>query len=108
LPGKLKEMTDINLPKNPETCPNCYLGRISRQTRSMVVMHNGKPLTFTAFPAWACDVCHAFVYDPQALIELRLLLGANNLNSVESKAGKRAVKRRKMNKTRKAKTVDPK
>ena len=97
-----------SLPKNPEICPNCYVGRISQQPKSLVMMHEGEPLTFPGFPAWACDVCNAFVYDPTALMQLETLLRSNKAATLEFPVPKSAVKHRKLNKPNKTKPVDQK
>lgn len=99
---------EINVPKNPEICPNCYVGRISRQTRSLVMMDGDTPVTFPFFPAWTCDVCNAFVYDPVAIVNLRALLKSTKRTTTEFIERKPIVKRRKLNKASKPKTIDQK
>lgn len=99
---------DRNQSENPEICPNCYVGRISRNTRSLVLMHGNKPLTLPAFPAWACDVCNAFVYDPVALAHLQALLTSKKREASTLPDTKPMVKRRKVAKPGKAKTADQK
>lgn len=101
-------LMDKSQSDNPEICPNCYVGRISRNTRSLVIMHGNKPVALPAFPAWACDVCNAFVYDPVALAELQTLLTSNKRETTTLPDTKPMVKRRKVAKTSKAKTADQK
>jgi len=96
------------LSNNPEICPNCYVGIISRQTKSLVVMHGEKPVVFPYFPSWACDVCNAFVYDPAALAHLQVLISSNNRSEMAILERKARVKRPKLNKVRKHKTIDSK
>ena len=62
------------LPVNPETCPRCFVGRIQNVKVVLSKVVNGQMLSVPDFPAWKCDVCHAFMYDPQALVELHQVL----------------------------------
>ncbi len=64
----------FNLPADPETCPRCYVGRIKKGTLTLTTLVNGKLLSAPNFPAWVCDVCHAFMYDPKALADLNAVL----------------------------------
>jgi YgiT-type zinc finger domain-containing protein len=66
-----------NLPVNPETCPRCYVGRIKQKRITLSTVVSGHLLTVPNFPAWQCDVCHAFMYDPKALSELNGMLKAS-------------------------------
>jgi len=101
-------MMDKNQSNNPEICPNCYVGRISRNTRSLVIMHGNKPVTLPSFPAWACDVCNAFVYDPLALAQLQTLLSSSKRETSTLPETKPRLKRRKISKPGKAKAADQK
>lgn len=62
------------LPANPETCPRCYVGRITFNKLNLVTLVSGNLLTVPDFPAWVCDVCHAYIYDPKALARLHAVL----------------------------------
>ncbi|NLW71762.1 MAG: YgiT-type zinc finger protein [Chloroflexi bacterium] len=64
------------LPANPETCPRCFVGRIERVKAVLTRVVNNQVLSVPDFPAWECDVCHAFMYDPRALLELQQVLTA--------------------------------
>ena len=66
-----------NLPVNPETCPRCYVGRIKQKQITLSTMVSGHLLAVPNFPAWQCDVCHAFMYDPKAVSELNGMLKAS-------------------------------
>ena len=94
--------------KNPEICPNCYIGRISRKSKSLVAMFDGKPVSFPAFPAWVCDVCHAFVYDPEALAHVQTIMAAKNRSTARFPERKPSVNHRKAQKVSKPKTLDQK
>ena len=94
--------------KNPEICPNCYVGRISRQSKSLVTFHKGKPVTIPDFPVWVCDVCKAFVYDPQALAYTQTLLASKGHATARFPERKTTVSCRKTRKPAKPKTVDQK
>jgi YgiT-type zinc finger domain-containing protein len=63
-----------SLPVNPETCPRCFVGRIQSVKVVLSRVVNGQMLSVPDFPAWECDVCHAFMYDPKALVELHQVL----------------------------------
>jgi hypothetical protein len=63
-----------SLPADPETCPRCYVGRIQNVKVVLSRVVNGQMLSVPDFPAWECDVCHAFMYDPKALVELQQVL----------------------------------
>ncbi|MGB4595671.1 MAG: YgiT-type zinc finger protein [Anaerolineaceae bacterium] len=62
------------LPLDPETCPRCFVGRIQSVKVVLSRAVNGQMLSVPDFPAWECDVCHAFMYDPKALLELHQVL----------------------------------
>ncbi len=66
-----------NLPVNPETCPRCYVGRIKQKHITLSTLVSGHLLVVPNFPAWQCDVCHAFMYDPKAVSELNGMLKAS-------------------------------
>lgn len=66
-----------NLPVNPETCPRCYVGRIKQKHITLSTVVSGHLLAVPNFPAWQCDVCHAFMYDPKAVSELNGMLKAS-------------------------------
>ena len=66
-----------NLPANPETCPRCYVGRIKQKHITLSTVVSGHLLAVPNFPAWQCDVCHAFMYDPKAVSELNGMLKAS-------------------------------
>jgi len=70
-----------NLPVNPETCPRCYVGRIKQKRITLSTVVSGHLLAVPNFPAWQCDVCHAFMYDPKALSELNGMLKASGSTS---------------------------
>lgn len=99
---------ESNYSKNPEVCPNCYIGRIARQTKSLVTMLDGEPVTFPDFPAWVCDVCHAFVYDPEALAHVQSILTSKNRLTPGFPERKPSVKRHKLRKPSKPKSLDQK
>jgi YgiT-type zinc finger domain-containing protein len=63
-----------NLPADPETCPRCYVGRIKKKTLTLATMVAGELLSVPQFPAWVCDVCHAYMYDPKAMANLNAIL----------------------------------
>jgi len=63
-----------SLPADPETCPRCFVGRIQSVKVVLSRVVNGQMLSVPDFPAWECDVCHAFMYDPKALVELHQVL----------------------------------
>ncbi|MGV8049144.1 MAG: YgiT-type zinc finger protein [Anaerolineaceae bacterium] len=65
-----------NLPANPETCPRCMVGRIKQKEVTLSAIVDGKLLSVPNFPAWVCDVCHAFMYDPAAITELHTFLSS--------------------------------
>ncbi len=102
------EPMETSYSKNPEICPNCYVGRISRQSKSLVSLHMGKPVTFPNFPVWVCDVCKAFVYDPQALAHVQTLLASKSHATSRFPERKPSVNCRKTKKSAKPKTVDQK
>lgn len=77
-----------NLPVNPETCPRCYVGRIKQKRITLSTVISGHLLAVPNFPAWQCDVCHAFMYDPKALSELNGMLKASG-----SASGPRGVRK---------------
>jgi YgiT-type zinc finger domain-containing protein len=66
-----------SLPVNPETCPRCYVGRIKQKRITLSTVVSGHLLAVPNFPAWQCDVCHAFMYDPKAVSELNGMLKAS-------------------------------
>jgi YgiT-type zinc finger domain-containing protein len=57
-------------------CPDCQTG--SLRPRQVVFAHwyGGQFITIPNFPGWVCDVCGAREYDPDALEQVQLLLGA--------------------------------
>jgi hypothetical protein len=63
-----------SLPADPETCPRCFVGRIQSVKVVLSRVVNSQMLSVPDFPAWECDVCHAFMYDPKALVELHQVL----------------------------------
>lgn len=63
-----------NLPDNPEACPRCSIGRIRSVKTVFSREVAGHLLSVPNFPAWECDVCHAFMFDPKALLELHQVL----------------------------------
>ena len=65
-----------NLPADPETCPRCYVGRIEQRRVTFSTIVGGRLLNVPDFPAWVCDVCHAFMYDPQAVLRLNAVLAS--------------------------------
>lgn len=77
-----------NLPANPETCPRCYVGRIKQKRITLSTIVSGHLLAVPNFPAWQCDVCHAFMYDPKALSELNGMLNASGSASGQHGARK--------------------
>jgi YgiT-type zinc finger domain-containing protein len=66
-----------SLPVNPETCPRCYVGRIKQKRITLSTVVSGHLLAVPNFPAWQCDVCHAFMYAPKAVSELNGMLKAS-------------------------------
>ncbi|MFZ3071030.1 MAG: YgiT-type zinc finger protein [Anaerolineaceae bacterium] len=66
----------MNLPANPETCPRCMVGRIKQKPVTFSAIVDGHLLSVPNFPAWVCDVCHAFMYDPIAMNQLHASLAA--------------------------------
>jgi YgiT-type zinc finger domain-containing protein len=57
-------------------CPECQTG--SLRARRVVFAHwyAGHFITIPNFPGWVCDVCGAREYDPAALEQVQMLLGA--------------------------------
>ncbi|MGI6250683.1 MAG: YgiT-type zinc finger protein [Anaerolineaceae bacterium] len=82
------------LPPNPETCPRCYVGRIKQQPVTLTTIVSGELLSVPNFPAWVCDVCHAFMYDPKALADLNAFLSKPKLQTQPRKlSGTKSVKK---------------
>lgn len=67
-------MMKNELPLNPETCPRCMVGRIKQRPVTLSEVIDGYLLSIPNFPAWMCDICHAFMYDPVAMDELHTFL----------------------------------
>ncbi|NMC16152.1 MAG: YgiT-type zinc finger protein [Chloroflexi bacterium] len=65
-----------SLPAHPETCPRCLVGRIQRKRIPYATVIEGQLLTIRRFPAWVCDICHAYIYDPAAMSHLEASLSA--------------------------------
>jgi len=65
-----------SLPNNPETCPRFMFGRIKRKLIPYTLIIDGQLLCVPRFPAWACDVCHAYMFDPAAMSRLEASLSA--------------------------------
>jgi YgiT-type zinc finger domain-containing protein len=57
-------------------CPDCQTG--SLRPRRVVFAHwyGGQFITIPNFPGWVCDVCGTREYDPAALEQVQMLLGA--------------------------------
>jgi YgiT-type zinc finger domain-containing protein len=57
-------------------CSECQTG--SLRPRRVVFAHwyGGQFITMPNFPGWVCDVCGAREYDPAALEQVQMLLGA--------------------------------
>jgi len=73
------------LPVNAETCPNCQVGRIQRVYIPYSAIIEGRLLIVPSFPVWMCDVCHAFMYDPAAMIQLQASLAGRVFMPSEQK-----------------------
>jgi len=65
-----------SIPSHPEICPRCMVGRIQRKRIPYASVIEGQLLTIPRFPAWVCDVCHAYMYDPAAMSRLEASLSA--------------------------------
>ncbi|MEA4812485.1 MAG: YgiT-type zinc finger protein [Anaerolineaceae bacterium] len=89
------------LPANPETCPRCYVGRIKQKRITLSAAVSSHLLTVPNFPAWQCDVCHAFMYDPKALRELNGMLAAPGSKLRRRPAPKSAQAKKNLTKTAK-------
>jgi len=88
-----------SLPANPETCPRCYVGRIQSVKVVLSRVVNGQMLSVPDFPAWECDICHVFMYDPKALFELQQVLSDHKVghkpklrNSPKTSSVKKSLK----------------
>lgn len=66
-----------SLPAHPETCPRCLVGRIQRKRIPYAAVIEDQLLTIPRFPAWVCDICHAYIYDPAAMSRLEASLNAS-------------------------------
>lgn len=62
---------------HPEICPCCSIGRIRRKRIPYVMVVEDQLVNIPRFPALACDVCHAYMFDPKvALSRLEASLSA--------------------------------
>jgi len=61
---------------HPEICPRCSIGRIRRKRIPYVMVVEDQLVNIPRFPALACDVCHAYMFDPVALSRLEASLSA--------------------------------
>ncbi len=52
------------------------VGRIKRKLIPYSLVVDGQLLSVPRFPAWVCDVCHAYMFDPAALSRLEASLSA--------------------------------
>jgi YgiT-type zinc finger domain-containing protein len=55
------------------------VGHIQRKRIPYASVIQGQLLTIPHFPAWVCDVCHAYMYDPAAMSRLEASLSAGQL-----------------------------
>lgn len=87
------------LPINPEICPRCYVGRIRQKQIALSTVVSGHLLNVPDFPAWQCDVCHAFMYDPKAVSELNGMLKASGSRKTQRMVRKSPTPKKNLEKT---------
>jgi len=62
------------------------VGRIQRKRIPYASIIQGELLAIPRFPAWVCDVCHAYIYDPAAMSHLEASLRASQQPKKTSRA----------------------
>ena len=55
-------------------CPQCQIGALKPRRAFFFTLQDGQPICVPDFPSWVCDLCGFLQYDPNALIELRVML----------------------------------
>lgn len=70
-------MTARNAAPGPlPACPDCASGSLQPRRVVFARSFQGHLLVLPNFPGWVCDVCGNREYEPAALEQLQLLLGA--------------------------------
>lgn len=67
-------------------CDRCHTGQFQFRAATLAHWLGAHLMLIPNFPAWHCDVCAAFEYDPAALELLKLTFGVSAGHSVRRDA----------------------
>jgi len=76
----MKRSRDPNSPNIP--CPECSSGMMHLHYLTYFTWMSEELVSVPNFPAWVCDVCHWYEYDPRAIKWLKTLLAADGSRKV--------------------------
>ncbi len=60
---------------SPLTCEICHIGTLQKMRATYTVRWRSRLIIVPGTPAWLCDVCGEFSYDPEITSRIDLLLG---------------------------------